>query len=78
MDALLKKEPLESLLLRGGEVAELCGISRALAFRWMQIGILPTVRIPGCRTVRVPRRALLDFIQRQTKMTDIEQENERS
>lgn len=45
----------ERLLLRGGEVATMLGISRALAFRWMQRGVLPTIRIKGSRTVRVPR-----------------------
>ena len=54
------------LLLRGREVAELLGISRALAFRWMQNGILPTVRIPGGRTVRVPREQLLIWIDNRT------------
>lgn len=43
------------------------GISRALAFRWMQRGVLPTIRIKGSRTVRVPREALLKFIEERTK-----------
>lgn len=60
--------PLDSdqLLLRGGEVARLLGISRALAFRWMQTRILPTIRVPGARTVRVPREALLKWIEDRT------------
>lgn len=52
----------DRLLLRGGEVATLLGISRALAFRWMQEGVLPVVRIPGARTVRVPKKELDDWI----------------
>jgi len=56
----------ERILLRGREVAELLGISRALAFRWMQRGVLPIVRMPGSRTVRVPREALLKFIEERT------------
>jgi excisionase family DNA binding protein len=56
----------EQLLLRGGEVAALLGVSRALAFRWMQDGVLPTVRIPGARTVRVPTDALREWIDRNT------------
>lgn len=57
----------EPLLLRGGEVAKLLGISRALAFRWMQTGILPTMRVPGSRCVRVPKAALLRFIDERTR-----------
>jgi excisionase family DNA binding protein len=55
------------LLLRGGEVARELGISRALAFRWMQNGTLPVVRVPGARTVRVPRAALMAWIERRTQ-----------
>ena len=60
------EEP-ERLLLRGGEVARMLGISRALAFRWMKTGVLPTMRVPGARTVRVPRAALLKFIEERTQ-----------
>jgi len=56
----------DRLLLRGGEVAALMGISRAQAFRWMANGTLPTVRMPGSRTVRVPRAALLRFLEERT------------
>jgi excisionase family DNA binding protein len=51
------------MLLRGEEVAALLGISRALAYRWMQNGVLPTVRVPGSRSVRVPRTGLLAWIE---------------
>jgi excisionase family DNA binding protein len=53
-------------LLRGGEVAALLGISRALAYRWMQAGILPVIRVPGARTVRVPQGALDEWIRAHT------------
>src|ERR1035438_1940660 len=56
----------DQLLLRGGEVARILGISRALAFRWMQTGVLPTIRVAGARTVRVPRGALLKWIEHRT------------
>lgn len=59
------------LLLRGGEVAAMLGISRALAFRWMQEGTLPTVRIPGGRTVRVPEDALRQWILEHTTLTRV-------
>lgn len=55
-----------SLLMTGSEVAKELKISRALAYRWMQQGLLPTVRVPGGRTVRVPRHALLDWVRSQT------------
>jgi len=56
-----------TLLLRGGEVAIALGISRALAFRWMAEGVLPTVRIAGARTVRVPKKALDAWIEANTR-----------
>ncbi len=52
------------LLLRGMEVAEALGISRALAYRWMASGILPTVRVS--RSIRVPRAELLKWIAAHT------------
>jgi excisionase family DNA binding protein len=53
------------LLLRGGEVADTLGISRALSYRWMQTGILPTVRVG--RSVRVPYDGLLRWIEANTR-----------
>ena len=50
----------QSLLLRGGEVAKVLGVSRALAYRLMQRGELPVVRIGSC--VRVPAEALRAWI----------------
>jgi excisionase family DNA binding protein len=55
------------LLLTGNEVAAELGISRALAYRWMAKGVLPVVRVPGGRTVRVPRAALEAWIEQQTQ-----------
>jgi excisionase family DNA binding protein len=52
------------LLLRLPEVAETLGISRALAYRWAQTGVLPTVRVS--RSVRVPHDGLLRWIERNT------------
>jgi len=50
----------QSLLLRGGEVAKVLGVSRAMAYRLMQRGELPVVRIGSC--VRVPAEALRAWI----------------
>lgn len=55
------------LLLRGNEVAEALGISRALAYRWMQDGTLPVLRAPAGRVVRVPRAALEQWIEENTR-----------
>jgi excisionase family DNA binding protein len=74
MDSLAVRERLSpetdlgaghSELLRGGEVAGLLNISRALAYRWMQAGVLPVVRVG--RTVRVPRSACLRWIEQNTQ-----------
>jgi excisionase family DNA binding protein len=59
-------EKQEKLLLRGQEVAEALNISRALAYRWMAAGILPIVRVPGGRSIRVPQQALLKWIEAST------------
>jgi excisionase family DNA binding protein len=56
-----------ALLLRGIEVAQELGISRALAYRWMKNGTLPVVRVPGSKAVRVPRGALLAWIETNTQ-----------
>jgi excisionase family DNA binding protein len=52
------------LLLRGPEVADALGISRALAYRWMQTGVLPTVRVNG--SVRVPQDDLSAWVKSRT------------
>jgi excisionase family DNA binding protein len=59
-------EKQEKLLLRGQEVAEALNVSRALAYRWMAAGILPIVRVPGGRSIRVPQQALLKWIEANT------------
>jgi excisionase family DNA binding protein len=59
-------EKQDKLLLRGQEVAEALNISRALAYRWMAAGILPVVRVPGGRSIRVPQQALLKWIETNT------------
>ena len=54
------------LLLRGTEVAAALGISRALAYRWMQDRTLPALHAPAGRMVRVPRAALEEWIEKYT------------
>ena len=58
------------LLLRGTEVAAALGISRALAYRWMQDGTLPTLRAPSGRVVRVPQAALEAWIETHTRRAE--------
>ena len=63
MDAINQVDR-KPLLLRGSEVADALGISRALAYRWMASGILPTVRVS--RSIRVPREELMRWISART------------
>lgn len=53
-------------LLRAREVAELLGISRTSAYRMMQSGDLPTVRLMG-KTVRVRASDLSRLMNTQGK-----------
>ena len=54
----------ERLLLRVPEVADCLSVSRALAYRWVRDGVLPTVRVGG--STRVPKDALLRWVQANT------------
>ncbi|MBM3561292.1 MAG: helix-turn-helix domain-containing protein [Alphaproteobacteria bacterium] len=59
--------PKDRLLLNAPQVAALLNISRALAYRWMQDGTLPVLRAPSGRVVRVPRAALEQWIEENTR-----------
>ncbi|MBE0660336.1 MAG: helix-turn-helix domain-containing protein [Bryobacteraceae bacterium] len=59
--------PKDKLLLSAPEVAAILNISRALAYRWMQDGTLPSLRAPAGRVVRVPRGALEQWIETHTR-----------
>ena len=63
----MRDTTLTDRLLRGAEVAEVIGCSRAMAYRLMQRGTIPVVRIPGGKTVRVPRESLLEWIKVNTR-----------
>lgn len=65
-----EKQQFEPLLLRGGEVAELLGCSRAMAYRLMRRETIPVVRMPGGKIVRVPRQALIEWIASNTREAD--------
>lgn len=55
----------EPILLRGEEVAEMLGVSRAKAYRLMQRRQIPVVTFG--KSVRCPRGSLLDFIRQRTE-----------
>jgi excisionase family DNA binding protein len=38
-----------------------------MAYRLMQRGTIPVVRIPGGKTVRVPQQALVEWIKENTQ-----------
>jgi len=69
-DELNQKHNSEKLLLRGSEVAQAFGISRALAYKWMASGILPTLRRGRC--IRVPAGALQEWVAASTRPSDID------
>ena len=48
----------ERLLLRPAEVAKLCGFSRAKVYELVSRGVLPSVRLGGGKSVRIPVPAL--------------------
>lgn len=56
----------ERLLLRAPEVAELLGMSRAKVYEMMKAQVLPVVTVPGARAIRVPREALLRWVETNT------------
>lgn len=60
----------DKLLLNARDVASILSISRALAYRWMQDGTLPALRAPRGRVVRVPRAALEQWIEKNTRAGD--------
>jgi excisionase family DNA binding protein len=63
----MKKErsTAEVILLRGEEVADLLGVSRAKAYRMMATRQIPVVTFG--KAVRCPRESLLKFIAEKTE-----------
>lgn len=53
-------------LLTVSEVAQKLKLDRATVYRLIEAGKLPVFRLPGGRTVRVPARALAEWIERHT------------
>lgn len=68
MDASTSRPGCETedvVLLRAVEVARLTGLSRSQIYAMMATGRLPVIRIG--RAVRVPKRALAEWIKRKTE-----------
>src|SRR5437870_4788743 len=57
--------PVEPILLRADEVTALLRLGRTKVLELLATGDLPSVRIGRC--VRIPRRALQDWVDRQTR-----------
>ena len=52
---------MEALLLKVPEAAAQLGISRAKLYELISNGVLPSVRVDGCRRIR--RDDLLEFVE---------------
>jgi excisionase family DNA binding protein len=61
----MKDTKTQSILLRGQEVADLLGVSRAKAYRLMANREIPVVMLG--KSVRSPREALLASIRERTQ-----------
>jgi len=46
-----------------GQVARICRVSSRTASKWFDLGLLKGYRIPGSRDRRIPRSALVAFIE---------------
>ena len=58
-----------AILLRGEEVADLLGVSRAKAYRLMQRREIPVVTFG--KAIRSPRESLLGFIRQRTEQPSV-------
>jgi excisionase family DNA binding protein len=56
---------VDGLLLKADRVATLLSVSRGQAYRLMQSGAIPTIRIG--KSLRVPRKALETWIDERTE-----------
>lgn len=59
----LKLENSDVLLLRPVQVAELLNISRSKVYELIAAGKLPSLHLEGGRLIRVPYKALLEWIE---------------
>ena len=60
----------EKDLFSTGEAAAICGVSQQTIIRCFDRGELEGFRIPGSKTRRIPREALVRFVRRHQLMTD--------
>ncbi len=61
-------KPVEPLLLTVEETADILRVGRTLAWALVRDGVLPSVRLGRC--VRVPLRALEEWVAQQTQQAD--------
>jgi excisionase family DNA binding protein len=59
--ASLTPVPLDDVLLRVSEFAQMAHVSRSYAYQLVQEKQIPHVRLGGC--IRIPRNALLSYIE---------------
>ena len=57
-----KEVGVERLLLTAEETAEMLGIGRTKVYELMRLGLIESVKIPGCR--RIPTAAVRDYVDR--------------
>lgn len=61
----------ERAFYRISEVATMLGIGKSLAYRLVSEGKIPSVYLAGCRSRRVPAKALRQWIQVQESSEDV-------
>lgn len=57
---------MEKSFYRISEVAQILSIGKSLAYQLVASGEIPSVRLAGRRSVRVPAKALQEWIEAQT------------
>lgn len=60
-----RERPIARLAYRVPEVAAMLGVSRSLAYEWVEKGYLPSIR--NGSTVLVPADGLRDWLDRETR-----------
>ena len=56
---------MEKAFYRVNEVAEIIGLGRSMTYKLVHEGTIPSVRFLGMNSIRVPRKALEDWIAAQ-------------
>jgi excisionase family DNA binding protein len=59
--------PIERMLLRAGEAAEMLGVGRSTIYELANRGLIPTIRVG--QALRFPRQQLVQWIDKQLEET---------